>query len=256
MKYLINFTLAVVLLVAHERSLYHPFAEAFTASRHGITFCRQVKSTNERVKCNHRYESQRGGDPTSAHKDSNMEKPDHSAYSKMSSNLMDTPPNRRRELFRQTQKLSSLFLATLLMGEKSVFAQEITGSELLKAAKTIVITGANSGIGFEACKRLVSNGHTIILACRSMNKAQDAMNRILLDDAVAMNGKLIPAECDLADLSSIQRFVSGLPPNTKIDTLCLNAGVARNTAATDCARTKDGFELTGKRTTPHILYWI
>jgi short chain dehydrogenase len=163
-----------------------------------------------------------------------------------------TPPiNRRRELLlRQTpQKISSLILASLILGESSMNAQQqVTELEPVIKAKTIVITGANSGIGFEACKRLMTKGHTIILACRSMEKAQEAIHRIQQQDTTTISsyhGTLIPAECDLADMSSIQTFVTRLPTRTKIDTLCLNAGVARNTAATDCARTKDGLELTG-----------
>ena len=153
--------------------------------------------------------------------------------------------NHRRDLLQQVPLQASLLLATLMVRESTAYAQPYSTVEPLKA-KTIVITGANSGIGFEACKRLTTKGHTIILACRSFDKAQDAIRRIQLDNDIPMNGKLIPAECDLADMSSIRKFVAEVSANTKIDTLCLNAGVARNTAATDCARTKDGFELTGK----------
>jgi len=55
--------------------------------------------------------------------------------------------------------------------------------------------------------------------------------------------KLTPVECDLADLSSIDKFVKGLP-NRSFDAVCYNAGLARNTGASDVARTERGFELT------------
>lgn len=244
MKYLINIARIIVLLITYQRSYHHPYAAAF--SRSTIV---GVKSTYR-----HRCVVQRFRDSTKAHTDSNVEESSQSTYSQTPSHLIYSKSNDRRAFFRQThQQISSLILASILMGETSVFAQDVTVTEPFKT-KTIVITGANSGIGFEACKRLITKGHTIILACRSMDKAQDAMNRIQQDAAVAMNGKFIPAECDLADLSSIQRFVSGIGSNTKIDTLCLNAGVARNTAATDCARTKDGFELTGTITLWHAFH--
>ena len=51
-------------------------------------------------------------------------------------------------------------------------------------------------------------------------------------------------ECNLADLSSIDTFVKNLNAGDKFDAVCYNAGLARNTAATDVARTKQNFELT------------
>jgi len=104
---------------------------------------------------------------------------------------------------------------------------------------------ANSGVGFEACKRLAGSGGsaTIVLACRTLEKAQNAVDRIKADAPPTSNTVLmIPAECDLASLSSIESFAKTV--DYKVDTLCLNAGISRNTEAKDCARTKDGFELT------------
>jgi hypothetical protein len=171
------------------------------------------------------------------------------SLSRNSENKSSTPllrTNRRREILLQTSRdVTSLILVQLLFGATSAYAQQDAIENI--SHKTIVITGANSGIGFEACKRLVNRGHTVILACRTRAKAQDTINRIQQDISFMNNGKLIPAECDLADMISIQKFAHELSTtDTTIDTLCLNAGIARNTAATDCARTKDGFELTGK----------
>lgn len=152
----------------------------------------------------------------------------------------------RRDFFLQSQQqISTIVFTSLVLGNNVAHAEETSPStEIVTKLKTIVITGANSGIGFQACKRLVAQGHTIILACRSINKAQDAAERIQNDENIVPTGKLIPAECNLADMESIKRFVETFAPSTKVDALCLNAGVARNTAASDCARTKDGFELT------------
>lgn len=116
--------------------------------------------------------------------------------------------------------------------------------------KTIVITGSNSGIGFEACKRLAAQGHNLVLACRTLQKAQEAADQLKAYCIGGNNNALIPAACDLTSLQSIDVFADQLPNlignGRKIDVLCLNAGIARNTAAKDCARTQDGFELTGK----------
>lgn len=144
---------------------------------------------------------------------------------------------RRKLLFES----SSAALSALILGD-SAWASEISESGV-QPQQTIVITGANSGVGFEACKRLARRGHRLVLACRTISKAQLAA-RSLSD----YGGTMIPAECDLASLSSIQSFASQLPTmvgNSKIDCLCLNAGLCRNTAAsTEILRTVDGFELT------------
>jgi len=123
----------------------------------------------------------------------------------------------------------------------SLIAKPVSSSASEDSPKTIVITGANSGIGFEASRRLAAQGNTIVLACRTGVKAQQTLDRL---GALGLpSSNLIAAECDLASLASISRFVESLVPKT-IDVLCLNAGIARNTAATDCKRTEEGFELT------------
>jgi short chain dehydrogenase len=122
--------------------------------------------------------------------------------------------------------------------------------------QTVVLTGANSGIGLEAVRRwatLSGNGQSapqqIVLACRTMDKARETIDKIQSYTSGSGTLRLVPAECDLASLDSIQRFAAELPKSIDsrlIDSLCLNAGISRNTAATDVARTRDGFELTGK----------
>ena len=108
-----------------------------------------------------------------------------------------------------------------------------------EASKTILITGANSGIGFEAAKKLAGNGHKIILACRSLEKADDAIERIKAETGA---GTLVAAECDLASLRSIRKFAGSV--GNDIDVLCLNAGLSMNTDDTEIKRTEDGFEKT------------
>jgi NAD(P)-dependent dehydrogenase (short-subunit alcohol dehydrogenase family) len=121
-----------------------------------------------------------------------------------------------------------------------------------------VIIGANSGIGFEACKILATTNKrqvkTLVLDCRSLAKAQDAINRIraaIPPGEISSTCTLIPAECDLESLDSIKSFAEVLPgllvENDKLDVVCLNAGLCRKAGAADVVRIKDGFELTGKK---------
>lgn len=100
--------------------------------------------------------------------------------------------------------------------------------------KTILITGANSGIGLDASKKLAAAGHEVFVACRTLAKAQEAAS------AAGAAGAF---ECDLTSLASVQNFCDkwGTRP---IDVLCLNAGVAMNTADTAPKFTLEGFEET------------
>mmetsp|Transcript_23693 Transcript_23693/g.34490 ORF Transcript_23693/g.34490 Transcript_23693/m.34490 type:complete len:116 (-) Transcript_23693:219-566(-) len=67
----------------------------------------------------------------------------------------------------------------------------------------------------------------------------------VLNEIPDTNIELTPAECDLANLVSIKNFVSTtLKEENSLDVVCYNAGIACNTAASECLRTKEGFELT------------
>jgi protochlorophyllide reductase len=117
------------------------------------------------------------------------------------------------------------------------------GEEGGSIKKTILLTGCNSGIGFEAARILARQGNTIIMACRTLGKATDAAQKIQAETSTA---KLIPAECDLASLESIRQFVKDLPATVEggLDVVCYNAGLCLNTDDPKIQRTADGFELT------------
>lgn len=99
---------------------------------------------------------------------------------------------------------------------------------------TVLMTGCTSGIGLQACK-LLAETHTLILAGRTLAKAQAAAAQIASDHCH-------PIACNLASQSSIRQCAQNLPP---IDRLVLNAGVARNASpSTPISRTVDGLEET------------
>jgi protochlorophyllide reductase len=149
-------------------------------------------------------------------------------------------------------------LSSLLISSPAMAATDYNDiNDSSKKNQRILITGANSGIGLDAAQRLVLRGHTVILACRTIDKANMASDKIKTnianesDDAVAAIStikqlKLIPAECDLADLTSIDKFVNNLKSGggDAFDAVCYNAGIARNTEAKDVERTAQGFEST------------
>lgn len=105
------------------------------------------------------------------------------------------------------------------------------------STSTVLITGANSGIGFEAACLLADRGARVTLACRSPLRGQNALARL--------RGRIPEArvellELDLGDLTSLRAAVERwLQDNDQLDVLVNNAGVM----ATPLRRTADGFEL-------------
>ncbi|NUB90647.1 SDR family oxidoreductase [Haloterrigena sp. SYSU A558-1] len=100
--------------------------------------------------------------------------------------------------------------------------------------RTVVITGANSGIGLEATRELARNGATVIMACRSAARGAEAVSDIRSD---VPDADLRVEECDLADLESIRSFADRLD-DEDLDALINNAGVM----AIPRSETEDGFE--------------
>ncbi len=106
------------------------------------------------------------------------------------------------------------------------------------ADKTVLITGANSGLGFEATKAFAANGATVIMACRSTDRGHQAATDIR--DSVGTTGATLDVrQCDLASLASVESFASGVAQDYDgLDVLCNNAGVM----AIPRQETEDGFE--------------
>ncbi len=107
-----------------------------------------------------------------------------------------------------------------------------------QAGKTAVITGANSGTGLCAAYALARAGARVILACRSAERGQLALQRLRAEVPTAAV-ELHPL--DLADLGSVRRFAQQMQSTkTLIDVLLNNAGVM---AVPSRMLTRDGFEL-------------
>ena len=100
------------------------------------------------------------------------------------------------------------------------------------AALHIAITGTSQGIGLDAAKRLIRDGHTVYHANR--NSARSA-------EAAQQAGGGVPMVCDLASLESVRQFADELA-DKELDVLCLNAGIAPSTKAEAPDKTADGFE--------------
>ncbi len=102
--------------------------------------------------------------------------------------------------------------------------------------KTIIVTGANTGIGFEAARVLAACGGRVVLACRSRAKAEEAMARI---GAEVSGADLAFLPLDQADLISVRAAAELAGKEPRIDVLINNAGVM----IPPLIRTAQGFEL-------------
>jgi NAD(P)-dependent dehydrogenase (short-subunit alcohol dehydrogenase family) len=106
-----------------------------------------------------------------------------------------------------------------------------------QAGRTAVITGANSGIGFEAGRVLAARGARVILACRDLGRAKEAADRI---GAAAPGADVGVVRLDLASLASVREAAGELRSAcTRIDLVVNNAGVMMPPYTV----TADGFEL-------------
>ncbi len=100
------------------------------------------------------------------------------------------------------------------------------------SGKTIIVTGANSGIGFEAAKVFAAKGAQVIIAARNLDKAQAAQREL--------RGSSEVMPLDLASLTSVRAFAAAFKSkHDKLDILVNNAGVM----AIPRRLTQDGFEM-------------
>jgi NAD(P)-dependent dehydrogenase (short-subunit alcohol dehydrogenase family) len=105
-----------------------------------------------------------------------------------------------------------------------------------QSGKTVIITGANSGIGFEAAKALAAKGALVIMACRDTQKGENAADSIRQAYPAA---KTQVKALDLANLETIANFVEVINRSlTALNVLINNAGVM----AIPYQATADGFE--------------
>lgn len=103
--------------------------------------------------------------------------------------------------------------------------------------KTVVITGANTGIGKETACELARRGGRIIMGCRDMEKCEAAAREIR---GKTLNKHVYARHIDLASIKSIKAFVAKIKDEEEhVDVLINNAGVMRCPAW----KTEDGFEM-------------
>lgn len=89
--------------------------------------------------------------------------------------------------------------------------------------KTAIVTGANTGIGYETALDLFQKGAKVYVACRNEEKAMNAIARM---KAEGETGELIFGHLDLASLGSVKTFAEKfLATESRLDLLINNAGI-------------------------------
>lgn len=105
------------------------------------------------------------------------------------------------------------------------------------SGQTAVVTGANGGLGVETCKALAKAGAHVVMACRNLDKANEAMEAIYQDVPTAQLEQMM---LDLSSQASVRTFSENfLKHHEHLHLLINNAGII----GMPLRRTEDGFEL-------------
>ncbi|XP_029904398.1 retinol dehydrogenase 13 isoform X2 [Myripristis murdjan] len=133
--------------------------------------------------------------------------------------------------------LAALIAGVVVLAFRRWMAGRACRSKARLDGKTVLITGANTGIGKETALDLACRGARVILACRDMTKAHSAAEEIR---QCSGNGNVVVKKLDLASLQSVRDLAKDIQENEeRLDILINNAGIMR------CPKwqTEDGFEM-------------
>ena len=133
--------------------------------------------------------------------------------------------------------LGALAVVICTYGLRRYFDGGVCYSKAKLTGKTAIITGANTGIGLETAVDLAKRGARVILACRSVEKGEAAVQTVKERSG---NNDVVFSKLDLVSLQSVSDFCTRiLAEERHIDLLINNAGVMMPPYTT----TEDGFEL-------------
>ena len=117
-----------------------------------------------------------------------------------------------------------------------------------QSQKTVIVTGANNGVGFETAAGMAEAGWQVVMACRSQTKAEEARARIAKRLPAAVLDVML---VDLSDFASVRAFAGNFRERySQLDVLINNAGLLLYSAQTN----DDGIEL--QLATNHLGHFL
>lgn len=104
-----------------------------------------------------------------------------------------------------------------------------------QSTKCFIVTGANTGVGFEVARVLAARGARVLLGCRAKERAEEAIRRI---KRLTPNANLAWLPLDLGDIQAVRTAAVIASGEPRIDALINNAGIMNP----PLTRTSQGFE--------------
>lgn len=159
---------------------------------------------------------------------------------------------------RLSEDLFQIFAQFLIAATAICFAyrmkqQHVSGTKFKSVkldSKVYIITGSNTGLGYETALQIVTMGGTVILACRSVDKAKAAQKRIVQITKCSPT-KVLVLKLDLCGFDSIRKFIKEfLSLSLPLHGLINNAGVMLQ----ERNLTQDGFEMVF--TANHLSHFL
>ncbi|KAI5693515.1 hypothetical protein M8J75_000498 [Diaphorina citri] len=140
-------------------------------------------------------------------------------------------------LFGATVLVVSVFL--LIVWLYNYFTRGVCKDGTNMKGKTVIVTGANSGIGKETAKDLAKRGAKVIMACRNLELANKVREQIVAETG---NDSVVVKKLNLSSLQSVREFAADINrTEKKLDVLINNAGMADTFTK---KTTEDGLEIT------------
>jgi dehydrogenase/reductase SDR family member 12 len=106
--------------------------------------------------------------------------------------------------------------------------------------RTVLVTGANRGLGFAAARALLARGARVVVTARDRERAQATVERLVADVGGDARERLVAETLELADLASVRALAGRLTQGAPLDIVVHNAGAM----FPERTLSADGFELT------------
>lgn len=136
--------------------------------------------------------------------------------------ILNIKENNISEIFKKMYILAAIILILLIIKIYQKLTLGICTSNDRMDDKVVIVTGSNTGIGYETAKDLAQRGAKVILACRDFNKGMTARDNII---KATGNQNVHFKPLDLASFESVNEFVNDiLESESKLDVLINNAG--------------------------------